>query len=100
LSHDVLGNLEIQLLRKSWNESDARKLIAQGFNSMLATNSEVWSTLTYSELFSACAKRSDFNEILKIKLEKNPSPDELLDYLANENDPQHLAQLKNPYAQR
>ena len=61
---------------------------------MLATNAEVWSTLTYAELFSACAERNDFNEILKIKLEENPSPDELLEYLANENLPQYLEQLQ------
>ena len=93
-SHETLGVLEIELLRNSWSVSDARKLIAHGFHSMLATNSEAWSTLTYAELFSACAKRNDFNEILKIKLEENPSPDELLDYLANENNPQYLAQLQ------
>ena len=91
---ETLGPLEIALLRNSWSVDDARKLIAHGFHSMLATNAEVWSTLTYAELFSACAKRNDFNEILKIKLEENPSPDELLDYLANENTPQYLEQLQ------
>jgi hypothetical protein len=93
-THETLGALEIELLRNSWSVSDARKLIAHGFHLMLATNSEAWSTLTYAELFSACAKRNDFNEIFKIKLEENPSPDELLDYLANENNPQYLAQLQ------
>ena len=93
-THQALGALEIELLRNSWSVSDARKLIAHGFHSMLATNSEAWSTLTYAELFFACAKRNDFNEILKIKLEENPSLDELLDFLANENNPQYIIQLQ------
>jgi RNA-directed DNA polymerase len=92
--HETLGELEIELLRNSWSVSDARKLIEHGFHTLLATNAEAWSTLTYAELFSACAQRKDFNEILKIKLEENPSPEELLEYLANENNPQYLAQLQ------
>jgi RNA-directed DNA polymerase len=93
-TQEVLGALEIELLRNSWSVSDARKLIAHGFQSILATNSEAWSTLNYAELFSACAKRNDFNEILKIKLEENPSPDELLDYFANEKNHQYLKILQ------
>jgi len=94
LKLDIFNSLEIDLLRNSWSIADNIKIISAGFHLIIPANNKVWSKLSYEELFLVCSKRPDFNDILKTKLDENPSPNELLEYLANKKNLEYTSQIQ------